>query len=719
VVTVVPVDGISQDSLIPADDPYWTPHAAYDWKVSGLHFCSAVSEDSPFERAFNRVSKQAIDQSGQPGDQSLDGWWIRSQTDWTGGAGYEYMEPISEDPIPRTFNWSHGINPWSPGRLYLHRQAELAVTIPRPEGGSAPVMTSAFDLNGNLWVYVGLGQNVYRWAAVYLQTPGWTEEVLGDPYCTLASDVTSFVVASGTLLALTADNKVWKVQATPFQLFSTASSDPMRAWWAKDRLVIGLGRHLYVEPLPTVLTDLDAATPIVSQGEPSWVWVSATSGPKAIMVAGRGVYSSSISSLTIENDGSMPTMAAPYIIAEFPINERVRQITSYLGSFLLISTTAGSRLGLIDTGGSLTYGPLLRTPYLNGAFSSFDRFAWNSVEDAGEGRSGLIRFNLSEVSGETRTAWASDIRLPADGGIATGQEVLGLDSIVITAVDEDNAYVYASRPTSPTEDVGVIQTGMIRMGSTVEKAWARVGINAAPSMKGSIQASIITPEVTADAGTMTNPEYEVEWSTAHELLTGQMAALRLTLTKGAWLNPDDPAEPPAPDPEPIEPGPEPGPGEQSWGSILAYTWGGIGGLWVRWDDLGGGPGSDPTFDPYRPPDAAAPVVEALPTDTPVLESWVLRAVPTILRTELVRLQLMCQDWEIDSRGQEVGGQGLAFLRYEALADRARLGKSISLVDLNNDSEYLVIVDELSFRQTVKESRGSTFGGVVDVVARIL
>jgi hypothetical protein len=341
------------------------------------------------------------------------------------------------------------------------------------------------------------------------------------------------------------------------------------------------------------------------------------------------------------------------------------------------------------------------------------------VDDAGEGRSGLIRFNLSEVSGETRAAWASDIRIPEDGGTVIAQEVLAMDSVVLVSVDDDNAYIYTSNPGTATEPSGILQTGMIRMGSTVEKAWSRVGLNAAPSMVGSIRADIITPEVQAHAGTLSNPEYEAEWSTAHELLAGQMAALRLTFSKGGLTAPEDPVEPPAPSPDPVEPGPEPGLGEQSWGPILNYTWGGISGVWVRWDDLGGGPGSDPTFDPYRPPDAAAPVVVVLPTDTPVLESWAIRAVPMILRTELIRLQLMCQDWEIDSRGQEIGADGIALGRYNALAERVGKGRAVTLADLNNDVNYLVIVDEMSFRQVSKESRGSTFGGTVDIVARIL
>jgi hypothetical protein len=47
------------------------------------------------------------------------------------------------------------------------------------------------------------------------------------------------------------------------------------------------------------------------------------------------------------------------------------------------------------------------------------------------------------------------------------------------------------------------------------------------------------------------------------------------------------------------------------------------------------------------------------------------------------------------------------------------GRAVTMVNLNTETSDLIVVDELSFRQTGKESRGSVFGGVIDIVARIL
>ncbi len=722
-VTIQPIDGISQPTPIPSNDPWKVDGAAYDWQIAGLHFCTALNAENPYERAFSRVTKDAIDQSDQPGDQSLDGWWIRSQTDWTGGAGYEFMEPISADPIPKTFHWSYGVNPWDPGKLYLHRKPSLGISIPL-ETGAAPVMAVHADSSGTEYLYIAVGAAMYRFLVSNLKTTGYTVTTLPSVYCTLPSKVEALVVAEGYLLAATASDGIYRVQATPFQLFKSSIGNKISAWWAKDRLILAAGRHLYEKPLPTALVDLDTLTSstglIVSQAETSWRWVSVTPGPRGILVAGRGATSSSISLLTLDTNGSLPTLEAPFVVAEFPSNERVLEISAYLSRFLLISTTAGARLAIIDADGTLTYGPLLRTPFLNGKFSTFDRFAWSSVEDAGEGRSGLIRFDLSEVSQETRVAWATDLRITADGGEVVGQEILGQDYAAILSVDDVDggkvARLFLSTPNSATEDYGIIQSGAIRLGSTVPKNWARLNLSASPSMVGAIEAKVITNEVVATVGTMSNPTYEVEWEMADSAISSQIAAVQLKLIKGGLA--DAPVVP-EPDPTPTPtPGPEPGPGEQSWGSILAYDWDEISGVWVRWDDLGGGD-TESLPGPVAPSPTPNPVVPIPPTATPILESWAIRAVPAIERTELLRIPLAAFDDEVDTRGYRMGGRDTAYARYKALRDRTGQGRAVSLVNLNTSETDLVVVDEMSFRQTGKESRGSVFGGVIDIVARVL
>lgn len=719
-VQITPIDGVAQKTPISSDDPWVVEGASYDWRIAGLHFNEAVSDSNPFERALQRVTKDAIDQSSQPGDQSLDGWWIRSQTDWSGGAGYRFMEPISQDPIPRTFWWSYGINVWNEGQLYLHRVPEEYVAFPLAEGQTASMVVGA-DTSGTEFLFVAVGTDIYRYPLDSVKS-GTPLTSPGTPYCVMPHEVTGMMTAEGYVYATTEANGIWRVGSTPLQFYRSTTNGLVQAWWVKDRMILAAGESLYEVAGATALVELDTLDPIVSVSETSWQWVSVTDGPRGILVAGRGRQSSSISLISLDNDGGLPTLSAPFVVAEFPINERVREISTYLSRFMMVSTNAGVRLAIIDADGTVTYGPLLRAPYLNGKFSNFDRYSWAAVSDAGEGRSGLIRFSYADVTNESRVPWAMDVRVPAGGGSVIGQEVFSQDEIAMLAVStaEDGtstAHVWVTHPTSYTEEYGRIQSGSIRMGSTVKKSWSRLNLVSNPAMVGTIEAEIVTGEYVASVGSMSNPQYDTDFLFPDERLTSGNASVRLTLRRSGEVVIDSEAVLP----ETVIPEVTPDPAildEQRWSAITAYTWTEVAELWLRWDDLGGGEASHvPT--PVDPGDGPISVEPVPPSATPIVESWTLRAVPTIERTELMRIPLAVFDDESDSRGVQIGGRGTAIERYKALVQRAGQGRAISLVNINTDHTYTVIVDELSFKRTGKATKGSDFGGVIDIVARVL
>lgn len=712
-VQITPIDGVAQPTPIASSDPWRVSGAAYDWVLAGLHFNEAVNDSNPYERAFQRVTKDAIDQSTQPGDQSLDGWWIRSQTDWSGGAGYRFMEPVSQDPIPRTFWWSYGVNVWNEGQLYLHRVPEQFVSMPIPTG-STPSMVVGADTSGTEYLFVSVGSDIYRYPLAQVRSGVGLSEP-GAPYCTLPYDVVSLMTAEGYVYAVTEANGIWRVAPTPLQFYRSNANGYVQAWWVKDRMILASGESLYEVAGATALVDLDQTDPIVTVSEPSWEWVSVTDGPRGILVAGRGRHSSSISLISLEADGGLPVLSAPFVVAEFPINEKVREISTYLSRFMMVSTNAGVRLAVIDADGTLTYGPLLRAPYLNGKFSNFDRFSWASVDDAGEGRSGLIRFSYADVSSETRVPWAMDVRVPTGGGRVISQDIFTQDEVAMLAVSEEGdgtqtARVWVTNPGSVTEEYGRLQSGSIRMGSTVKKSWSRLNLVGNPQMVGRIEVEIVTGEYIASVGSMSNPNYDTDFMFADERLTSGNASVRLTLRRSGEVVVDPDLLGAA-----VEPAVLP---EQRWSAILPYTWQEVSELWLRWDDLGGGE-EDHVPTPVDPGDGPISVEPVPPNSTPIVESWTLRAVPSIERTELVRIPLAVFDDEADSRGVQMGGRGTALARYEALVERAGQGRPLSLVNLNTGDESTIVVDELSFRRTGKASKGSGFGGVIDIVARVL
>jgi hypothetical protein len=74
---------------------------AYEWAVAGQPFLGVASDEFPMIRAFTASAKEQFDNQRDPGEQSLSGWWLRSQRDFSGGAGITYLEPADDERTMR------------------------------------------------------------------------------------------------------------------------------------------------------------------------------------------------------------------------------------------------------------------------------------------------------------------------------------------------------------------------------------------------------------------------------------------------------------------------------------------------------------------------------------------------------------------------------------------------------------------------------------------
>ena len=685
-----------------------TTAAAYDWTVAGLPFMAAYTPEMPYERALARVVKEQVDSSNEPGDQSLDGWWVRSQTDWMAGAGYEWMEPIGEEPIPSTFNWSYGVNPWHEGEIYLHRTSTQALSL--PVGTEVQHMTYN---NGRIY-FTSKDSNVL-YEAPYDNLSAVT--TLNAP-----SEIRSIVAAFGQLLIACKDGGIYSIAGTVATKIYDTPAEP-RMWFVKNRLIIAVGGELWVKPaLPTTLPgSLAPADAVVKYIDRGWEWTDATDGLSAIYMSGGGYDTQGIFALTIDATGAIPVMEAPIQVAVMPVQEKVLNIDSYMGTYMLIRTSSGVRVGTLSGDvGSLTFGPLMKCGTVRGPFAFWDRFAYSTVADAGEGRSGLIRFDLSGLTQQQTVPWALDVRVPTgDPNPVTQVMVLGQDHLVF-----GGAHLYETKPTSAFESYGVLQSGWIRMGTTVEKTWARLGLTRSNNSVGRVSGYIVTDDGTAHlAGTIAAPDFKKSFSLAGLGLKGTRAAVRIMLHADS-LPPvtTPPVTPPLPG-DPDYPSHPPGATDRSWADVAAAgTWQYHIDLANTWRTFGATDGTHvQTRRAALPGDLKAqqPSFLSLPTGTTDLEAWSLRALPAVPRQELVRVPLLCFDWELDGDGNQIGGVGTAITRYEELLDAVDDGAAVTLHDLNNDRTYVVSVSDMSFRQTAAPDRAEGFGGVIDLTGSIL
>lgn len=63
--------------------------------------------------------KQQIDQSREPGEQTLTGWWLRSQSSFHNGQGIKFFEPAQDESLRFQYTNSKGLDVWTKGQATL------------------------------------------------------------------------------------------------------------------------------------------------------------------------------------------------------------------------------------------------------------------------------------------------------------------------------------------------------------------------------------------------------------------------------------------------------------------------------------------------------------------------------------------------------------------------------------------------------------------------
>jgi hypothetical protein len=102
---------------------------SYDIAINGLPFFITPLDDSPYRRVTAQYRKQQIDQSREPGEQTLTGWWIRSQSSFHYGQGIKFFEPIQDESLRFQYTSSKGLDVWTRGQATLLKDVNSQHTI--------------------------------------------------------------------------------------------------------------------------------------------------------------------------------------------------------------------------------------------------------------------------------------------------------------------------------------------------------------------------------------------------------------------------------------------------------------------------------------------------------------------------------------------------------------------------------------------------------------
>jgi hypothetical protein len=431
---------------------YSSTGEAYDVAISGLPFFLLNSDDSPYRRVTAQYRKQQIDQSREPGEQTLTGWWLRSQSSFHLGAGIKFFEPIQEESLRFQYTESKGVDVWTRG------QATLLNDTASFYSGAAPAQLIGLNDGTNDCIYVTDG------SALKKITTGGTSTTItqaGTPSTiySLTTDGSNYYFINGT--------KIHKgsVGATPAdsEIYNTPSVTRATIRYVKQRLLVAIGNVLY-ELNANATGSAALPTALYTHPNTNWVWSSIAEGPQAIYVSGYDPNgtSSSVYKITLDpsvpNSLGFPTLTVPTVIIDMPEGERINDFDVYLGVYAVLATNLGFRVGIADTNGDVQYGPLLFNQAACNSIAFRDNFAYLTSKVDGE--AGLVRVDLSStiLANSLFFPWAWD--LVASGTTTTASQVAFFGNSDRAAFTNGNN-TWAESTTSLVAE-GYLRTGYIR-----------------------------------------------------------------------------------------------------------------------------------------------------------------------------------------------------------------------------------------------------------------
>ena len=450
---------IAVDLGITSSSSVWTnTDIAYDVALGGMPFIYAVSDERPYIRQTAPFNKPQFDNNQEPGEQSLTGWWIRSQSSFHSGTGIKFYDPSGGETTAHRFADSSNVDVWTKGQVTLLKESSNSVT----SSGIYKLISNLSTATDVVTAFIPGSTTIKD-----ITTTGSTNTT----YATTASAIVDVVSTGTTLFIANATRIFYQTIGNTGALnnhYNTGTAAVKMAW-VKQRLVAGIGTSIYELTGALGTTTLPTAT--YTHPNASWTWSSISEGGSAIYAAGYAGIESAIYKFTLNTAGVMPTLTSGIVAAKLPSGEYVNKIESYLG-YLVIGTNKGVRVASIsDTTGDLSYGPLIIEAANTGLDFAFrDRFVW--VTGSIGGCPGLYRMDLGNELETLRFAYATDTFLSGVGGHATSVDFLGNSDQIAFTTSGSNGIAIQS--TTVLAETGYIKTGKIRYGTLEPKNFKRL-----------------------------------------------------------------------------------------------------------------------------------------------------------------------------------------------------------------------------------------------------
>ena len=648
---------IAVDVGVVATSAIWqNTDIAYDVAIGGMPFIYAISDARPYIRQTAPFRKEQFDNQTEPGEQSLTGWWIRSQMSFHGGDGITFFDPAqsaSSSPAQYRFADSQGVNVFEQGEVTLLKSVVDTHEITGPVAGTNYELRNqhlrSIQWSGTNGVLLHDEYDVDKIAADGTVTHFVDYNTGGaEPVRAICDDgifaywVSNAVAGGANKLHMYKKALTDATTTIPSPMFTANGVviEHAEMEFIKDRIVLCVNNSVY--EVSTVASALP--TPVYTNPNTNYIYTSiAASGP-AIYTAGHSGIYSTIQKYTLNTTGVMPTLTSAIVAAELPAGEIVTKLYYYLG-YMCIGTNKGIRVATVsDQDGSLNYGPLIvETSQPIYDFAGRDRFVW-AASGIGALDGGLIRLDLGTEVEPLRFAYANDLQIQQNAEhFTTAVAFLGTTNRLAftTAFKTTDGAIYLESATELVTN-GYLTTGYIRYNTLEPKNFKRL------IARGEFEYGSMTLETVTADGT----EYDVVAYSA------SVPPVEVTTS-----NPQEAQE------------------------YLAYK-----------------------FIMYRDGTDA--------TKGPIMKGYQAKAYIATPRQRVIKFPVYCYDVETDKYNVLTGYDGRAFDRITQLESVEQNGDVVTWQDLTTGESRQALIEQISFTRLTPPDRGfNGYGGIIDITIR--
>ena len=703
---------------------------AYDIAIAGLPFFISPLDDSPYRRVTAQYRKQQIDQSREPGEQTLTGWWLRSQSSFHYGQGIKFFEPIQDESLRFQYTNSKGMDVWTRGQVTLLKNCDnqhITTGGIRTDGRPWQLMRSIqWTTSGNTYNGV-LMSDEYDVDKVF---PAITVSINNKA---LTSNVATLTTTAAHGLCTGMEITITGVDAT-FNGSYRITGVPTSTTFTYAKTASNV-TSTAVSPVGTGVAEVihfvnynsgtdDAVYGMCDDGVYAY-WVTNNSGSGKLEVLKKSLDADETTSPT--SMFTSPSIVVTNVVMEYTKERIIMCVNDSIYEFASSATSLPTPVfqhqdpehifTSITSSGAAIY-----VSGYSGIQSNIYKFTLDTTTGAmptlsqaitaAELPVGETTFKISYYLGYMCIGTSQGVRIAqvsdTDGSIAYGPLIFESTQPVYdfafrdkyiwcaTGVDGQAGvtrinlgqelgqliFAYAWDLYDPDDTLGHYTTASAFMGDTNRLAFC----NAGNGTDGTIYVESATDLIPSGSIRTGYIRYNTLEGKIFKILTP-----RINTAHGAFDMASITAE-----------GGSFNIGTFAQGQTvpdvnISYPIGAQEYLGFR-------------FTMYRDTNDA--------TQGPLFTGYQIKALPAIPRQRLIQYPVMCYDHEMDKFNNEVGYEGSAFARMSQLESVENIGDTIRIEDFRTGEEYIGLIEEMDFiNRTPTDKRFSGFGGLLLVTIR--